>query len=127
MDLSLQSKESLRQLMEVATGDSYAQELDTFGEPHEMRDTTRCAEGIVAELEKEEAAKKALQWAGGVAENGRCVKRMKVAQAAISRRVTATKKATFGHQTRTQAYGRRRWKTSTGALVVAEKVARLEN
>ena len=127
MDLQLQSKEALRELMEIATGESYADYQELFGEPHETSQVLIRCEGIMKEDDKRKAVKRAMLSAGRIAEGGQRVKRMKVAQAAISRRVTASRKATFGHQARTQAYGQRRWKTSTGALLAAEKIARMKH
>ena len=111
--------------MEIATGDTYADDLELFGEPHEKSKFVIGCEGIKNENNKRKAVKRAMASAGRSAEGGQRVKRMKVAQAAISRRVTASRRATFGHQAWTQAYGRRRWKTSTGALLAAEKIAKM--
>ena len=127
MDLSLDGVEALRQLLEVATGESYHSEVGAFGEPHDNVLRAFGLRDIMGDADKESTVRKALKTAGTVeCESGRA-KRMKIGHTAISRRVTASKAATFGYQPRAQAYGRRRWKTHTGALVAAEREARRNN
>ena len=127
MGLSLNGAEALKHLLKIATGESYDSELEAFGEPHNniLRDAG--LRDIMGDADKESTVRKALKTAGTVeCESGRA-KRMKIGHTAISRRVTASKAATFGSQPRAQAYGRRRWKTHTGALVAAEREARRNN
>ena len=120
--------EALRQLLEIATGDGYADKLIAFGEPHVHEGgQAQSLSTIMQDADKEEAVRKALNSTCSGASDGRLAKRMKLGRTAISRRVTATKAATFGYQPRVQAYGRRRWKTHTGALVAAEREKRRDN
>ena len=117
--------EALRQILEIATGDEYSDTLSAFGEPHSHEGGhLHIQRTSMQETEKEEAVRNALKSTSSGRNDGRIVKRMKLGHTAISRRVTATKAATFGYQPRAQAYGRRRWKTHTGALVAAEREKR---
>ena len=120
MDLGLERPETLRSLMEIATGEAYTNELGTFGEPHNSRNPGSTMT-IPNDDFKEAAARKAMSTAGSVFRDGMPVKRMRLGPTAISRRVTETTRSTFGHQNRKQAYGRRRWMTSTGVLLAAER------
>ena len=80
-------------------------------------------ERVAEEGDKANFALIALKNAGERVADGKFGKRMKLGRNAISRRITATKKATFGHQPRAQAYGRKRWRTHTEALIAAERHA----
>ena len=114
MGLSLNGAEALKHLLKIATGESYDSELEAFGEPHSniLRDAG--LRDIMGDADKDITVRKALNTARTVECKSGRTKRMKIGHTAISRRVTATKAATFGYQPRLQAYGCRRWKTHSG-------------
>ena len=123
MDLSLDSAEALRELMGVATGKAYTDELGVFESGGTSTTRAPGLKRVMTDMSKEEATREALRNAAEGCPGSNRGKRMKLGPNAISRRVTEGKKATFGHQPRTQAYGRKRWKTHTGALISAENEA----
>ena len=121
LDLGLDSADAQSALMEVATGEAYLNEVQ--GQRKAGTESERVAE----ETEKARFAHVALKNAGERVADGKVGRRMKLGRNAISRRITATKKATFGHQPRAQAYGRKRWRTHTEALIAAERNAMNED
>ena len=110
----------MRELMEVATGEAFDEFTSDFVRGPKKRSREH---GRMGDVEKHKIAVSALESAGKEVVESTNGRRMKVAQAAISRRLTEGKKSTFGHQPRTQAYGRKRWKTHTAALLAAERMA----
>ena len=122
----MRSAESLCTLLEIGTGDCFAKEIALFGEPNERRiDEGSALVKSLFDYEKEGIAKRAMSTALNAFGDGVRVKRilMRLGPTAVSRRVTETAKSTFGHQPRKQPYGKRRWKTDTGALVAAERAS----
>ena len=117
LDLGLNSADAQSCLMEVASGECYDAEVQG------KRKAGTQSERVAAEGVKANLAVIALKKAGERVVDGKFGKRMKLGRNAISRRITATKKATFGHQPRAQAYGRKRWRTHTEALIAAERHA----
>ena len=77
----------------------------------------------MTDAEKDDAVRRMLRVTGGSGMQNARGTRIRLGPGAISRRVTHGKRATFGHQPQQQAYGRKRWKTNTEALVAAEKAA----
>ena len=122
LDLGLQSIDALRQVMEIATGLTYNTELGVFANER-GRNRLSGLKRVMTDGEKEDAVRRTLSVAGGSGAQHARGKRIRLGPGAISRRVTQGKRATFGHQPRQQAYGRKRWKTNTEALVAAEKAA----
>ena len=116
--MGLESSSAMRELMEVATGRHFDENSSTFDHRALKRSRVGASMG---DQEKCLAAAAALEKARNNIPESNTGRRIKVAQAAISRRVTEGKKSTFGHQPRPQAYGRKRWKTHTAALVAAER------
>ena len=122
--MGLQSSQALCTLLEVCTGDSYAHDIGLFGEP--TGSGTGQWKAVVKDVfdsEKESMSKRAMSRAGYPFVEGMRVKRMRLGPTAVSRRVTETARTTFGHQPRKQAYGKRRWRTDTGALIAAERAS----
>ena len=121
MDLCLDSASTMCELIEVATGQDFKNEAHLFGHPVEGKRLSGGPSTRIGDHDKAILSKKAMTSAQSAIIEGRPVKRMKLGPTAVSRRVTETMRSTFGHQPRKQAYGRRRWKTDTGALVVAAR------
>ena len=98
-------------------------EAHRFGHPSEGKGVGGGQTTRIKDDEKDMWAKKAMTSAQSATIEGRPVKRMKLGPTAVSRRVTETARSTFGHQPRKQGFGRRRWKTDTGALVSAARAS----